>query len=281
MLRTVFLVLMSLMLAATAAAFPSDLDIAAQTLREAAGPNRLVLLGEKHGTREIPDLVAKLASAWSEEGPLLLALEIHRGNQPALRRYLASDGGAHARGALAASRFWKARSDQHDGRRSQDMLDLVEHVRALKAQGRDIFLLAYDVDPTPSPLPDREQRMAARIAAAHAALPQGRLLVLSGNVHAMLKRPDHAPPQLPVPMGYWLRELAPYSVDIVASRGAFWACRQTCGPMAIQVDPGAGGPLSDGVHHRRVVLPRFTVGRLLGAGVAASATRSPGSLPES
>lgn len=42
--------------------------------------DRRLVLGEKHGTREIPLLVGDLAERLSRTGPLLLALEIHAAN---------------------------------------------------------------------------------------------------------------------------------------------------------------------------------------------------------
>ena len=55
--------------------------------------------------------------------------------------------------------------------------------------------------------------MAGRIRAAFETLPSGRLLVLSGNVHAMVAKPGYAPPEKQDPMGSYLRDLDPWSVD--------------------------------------------------------------------
>ena len=49
---------------------------AAKTLVASAGVSRLILLGEMHGTREIPRLVAHVVSHYAAEGPVLLGLEI-------------------------------------------------------------------------------------------------------------------------------------------------------------------------------------------------------------
>lgn len=252
---------------AVAAAPPPPIAEAADSLVAAAGDRRLVLLGEKHGTREIPQLVAELAQRWSADAPLLLALEMPHSEQPALRDFLRATDAATARARLLARPYWQLHDDRHDGRRSHDVLDLLEQVRTLRTQGRDIALLAYDVDTTTLRGPgERDARMAARLRAAYAALPRGRLLVLTGNVHAMTARPDDAPPQLPVPMGSFLRDLDPLAVDVVARDGAFWGCLQReCAPRSEtawrQAETGA---LVDDVHDLRIVLPRFTVARLVG-----------------
>lgn len=249
-------------------AAPADpLDAAAANLQAAAGGHRLILLGEKHGTREIPDLVARLVAAYSAQEPVLLALEMPASEQPALHRYLRSDGSAQARSRLLATPFWTIQGDQHDGRRSHDMVDLVESVRRLRAQGRDVSLMAYDVERGPQRSANqRDQAMATRVRAAYAALPRGRLLVLGGNVHAMLARSPGAPAEMQVPMGHWLRDLSPWSVDIVARRGAFWGCRDGC--RAIDIDarwPPRTGTLANDVFHHREALEEFRIARLIGA----------------
>lgn len=67
-------------------------DTAAQ-IRQHAGDHRLLVLGEFHGTRETPLLVRQLVDDYSRTGPVLLALELPRGETSTLRDYLASDGG--------------------------------------------------------------------------------------------------------------------------------------------------------------------------------------------
>ena len=61
-------------LSATAAAdWRAD---AVDTLTRASDGHRLVVLGEMHGTREIPLLAGDLVERWSDASPVLLALEI-------------------------------------------------------------------------------------------------------------------------------------------------------------------------------------------------------------
>ncbi len=100
-----------------------------------------MLLGEAHGTREIPRLVAALVDRYSEKAPVLLAIEMWDGEYQRLRDYLASDGGASAQGALRSGDYWQVTSDQHDGRRNRDMLDLIEHLRQLRIPGLDVAIL--------------------------------------------------------------------------------------------------------------------------------------------
>lgn len=254
---------------AIAAAGPADDDgiaEAAELIRHQAGEHRLVLLGEKHGTREIPLLVHTLVAAYAEEGPVVLGLEVPHGEHGALMSYLDSDGGGAARAALHSTAFWTRADDQHDGRRSHDMLDLLEALRVARQAGRAISLLPDDIDPDGTlGYHARDEAMARTLRSALAELPVGRLVVLSGNVHAMLDKPSDAPAQMQQPMGSYLRDLDPYSLDIVAREGEFWACIERCGP--VQASGGALANQADdnGIWHFRIVLPRFSVARLIGA----------------
>jgi hypothetical protein len=241
-------------------------EAAAQTLVAAAGDARLILLGEWHGTREIPQLVAQVVTRYAAEGPVLLGLEIPGSGQADLRHYLDSAGSEADRAALLATRYWNVEGDQHDGRRSHDVLDLIERVRQLRAQGRDVSLLAYDAEPGPRLDADaRDKIMAARVRASFDALPRGRLLVLTGNVHAKRFRPTGAPSQMPTPMGHWLADLQPWSVDIQGFRGATWACMfGGCGKRLVNPWHRVSGPLQGEEYDYRLLLDRVTVARLVG-----------------
>ena len=98
------------------------------------------------------------------------------------------------------------------------------------------------------------------------ALPRGRMLVLTGNVHAMLFKPGYCR-QCQTPMTSYLRDLEPYSVDIVARAGASWGCSDACGPVAVQARPGLrtglDAPGSKQPFHFKLVLPAFTPANLV------------------
>ncbi|MGH8075250.1 MAG: calcium-binding protein [Lysobacter sp.] len=253
-------------LAQTDGSDDDGIDAAVTLLRAEAGAHRLILLGEKHGTREIPDFMGALVEGYVDDGPVLLGLEIPRTEHAALRTYLRSDGGPQARAGLLDTPFWRKADDQHDGRRSHDMVDLIDAVRLMRVAGNDVAILPYDVASDYEGA--RDAAMAERIRAAYRALHRGRLLVLSGNVHAMLARPDYAPPEMQVPMGSYLVDLDPYAVNITAHGGRFWACTASCAAVDEFPVPTGSERLDGRVYHLRIVLPRFHVGRLIGAGTA-------------
>lgn len=83
--------------AANAAPAASAEDTAAQIMRQ-AGASQLVVLGELHGTREMPQLVQELVQAYVAQGtPVHLGLELPATENARLATYLASNGDAAAR----------------------------------------------------------------------------------------------------------------------------------------------------------------------------------------
>lgn len=244
-------------------AFASEIAL----VREAAAGHRMILLGEKHATAEIPRLAAALVAELSAHEAVVLALEIPRSEQAAMQGYLDSDGGADARAALRAGPYWQVFGTQHDGRRNEDVLDMVEQLRRLKAAGRDIRLLPFDTLPGATRSHhERDRAMADYLREHFDANPAARFVVLAGNVHAMLRKPGYAPPEMQQPMGAYLLDLDPYSINISAREGQFWACMSgQCAPRDERPARFESGPTREGdAYDFQLVLSRFSVARLLG-----------------
>lgn len=147
-----------------------------------AGGHDYVLVGEAHGTVELPAVFADLACvAAADDRPLLVGVEHAPDNQGALDAYLVSDGGDAARTALLRAPAW----DEAGSRGSQAMLDLIERVRLMKAAGADVRLVAFDhVIGEPGTSEPREQAMAGHLATALASAPRARMVALTGLGHA-------------------------------------------------------------------------------------------------
>lgn len=254
-------------ISASAQPLDSTLRDAAARIHSAAGAHGLILLGEMHGTREIPLLVASLVEAYARETPVILCLEVPVSEQAAIDRYFDSDGSAGARAALRQGTFWQVRGVQHDGRRNFDVLELIERMRALRHRGHRVAILAFDnaqgarVDSEA-----RDEAMSVRLRAARLAQPTSRLIALAGNVHTMRRRPENAPAQMQRPMGSRLLDLDPFAVDISARAGQFWACLKQCGPQDAHPRAQSSGPSNDGVYDFDVVLQQLSVAKLLGTG---------------
>lgn len=259
-LAPVVLLIGALLTGNAAAAIPDAVAL----IRAEAGAHRLLLVGEMHGTRETPQLVAALAESYAATGPVLLALELDGSLMPAIKSYLASEGGPQAHAKLLAASAWHVPRTRNDGRRNLEVIELIERMRVLRKAGRDVAVLPFDfrlADSTDSQARDRA--MAARLRIAHESLPRGRLIVLAGNVHAWLAKPSFGPPELQDPMGSWLVDLEPWSVYIAARGGEYWACRERCGPSMQAAVFHSSGRVTDGTSQFRIVLPRYTVARLI------------------
>jgi erythromycin esterase-like protein len=214
------------------AAEHAAMDPALSLLAQAVATHRLALLGELHGTRETPALAGDLVAHYAKRGPVILALEIDHGQQPVLARYLASDGGADARAQMLAGSHW--RDAMHDGRDSAAMFQLVERVRVLRKGGAPVGVLAFD--PSLRDMDARNAGMARILRRAAALAPRARLVVLTGNVHAMTHPQEMFLDGRRITLvtaGRALADLAPVSIDIRGASGEFWACRQSCAKQPV------------------------------------------------
>jgi len=258
----------SMMCGPTVAAPAGGIDQTAAQIVTYAGDHRLVVLGEYHGTAETPQLVANLVERYSRDNvPVRLGLELPMSENVALARYLRSSGDAEARQALRTSPFWRVNNDQHDGRRSRDMLTLIETLRTLRKQGRDVGVAGYDVETGSTDDSDiRDAAMATHLRQQFNALPKGaRMLVLAGNVHAMRHAMPGAPAELQRTMASYLLDLPLYSVRVEALRGQFWGCMSPCRALTLLERP-ARDPVAETRADRSydvwVYLPELSVGTL-------------------
>lgn len=239
-------------------------DDAARLLADAIGKHELVLLGEMHGTREIPLMTSVLVGRYAKAEPVLLGLEVTSIDQARVDAFLDSAGTDADFATLLAGAHW--REAMHDGRDSVAMLGLLEHVRRLRTGGAEVAVVLFDAPGDG----ERDQRMAHALRVAMQAHPGWRTLVLTGNVHAMtgeppsMMLPDGTPVAAPTALGRHLADLSPLSVDIAAAQGEFWGCRdKVCAPHpagfvgapAAMHEPRLTEP--DGSWKLRLLLPRF------------------------
>jgi len=201
-------------------------------------PGTIVMLGEIHGTVEIPAFVSDLAcQALARGHRVLLGLEYSASEQADLEAYMASDGGPAARRALLEGALWQAACP--DGRSSQAIFDLIERARALHQDEYPVDVFAFD----PATYHDwnrRDAGMAENILARAAEAPDALVLTLTGNLHNRLTRGLPWDESL-VPAGVHVDAAHEHviSTDVRHAGGTAWIQRgpDQCGPADMPGKP--------------------------------------------
>lgn len=241
--RSVFCLCLALMMAGQPlqgrpAAKPPDREDLLR-LADFAVQHRLLLIGELHGTVEMPAFAGRVVEAVGSSAPVTLALEWPRSEQAAVDAFLASDAGRDARERITGSEFW---TSNPDGRTSQAMLALLESVRRAIAAGRDVRVLCFDGDEEQLAGADRDAVLAHNLQREREREPGRVLVALTGNYHARIAvgapwNEDQAF------AGHHLRESDPFNVNLVAQSGSAWMCvaGQGCGAHALGTGEGPAG----------------------------------------
>ena len=205
-----------------------DCEIPLEGLTPLLGPGRMVLLGEFHGTREIPGFAGAIACEASKHGPVVVALELPP--SAAVTAWLSGPDSPHARAQVLADPQW-TRAYQ-DGRTSVAMFELIARIGALRRAGRPVDLVLFDQDPEQ---PGRDPRMAGALLAARSAHPEATLVVLVGDLHAR-RRPLGNLENEPRWMANFLVDASVPFVSLAGqtATGSSWFCSgpgpETCGP---------------------------------------------------
>lgn len=196
------------------------------TLIKQSEKSPLMIIGEMHGTSEVPSLVAQLADGISarKDGAgkaqsVVVALE-WAGHDAGHQTYLASGGTAADRRRLLASPLWA--KQYQDGRASEAMLALLESVRTLARGGRSVQLATFDLN-RGQIAPDRDEGMAHNLRGIVLANPGAKIIALAGNFHARQRPGAPWNPEYRF-MANYLADLAPFSLDVNAPRGSYWGC---------------------------------------------------------
>lgn len=218
----------------------TGLDEAASQIQAVWRPTRPLLVGEIHGTNEVPRIVATLLERQSCEHKVLLLLEIPETEQARIDAFMRSNGKTPALRTLLAGKFWT--QEGQDGRSSEAMVDLIARARGLHAAGRTVALAAF----APAGQGDGtnyETRMTDNLRRHVVRHPQHQVITLVGNYHSGLLQIQDSEPDAQ-PMGWQLRDLDPLSITVFARSGAYWACdmTQVCGEKVVTgaaAQPGA------------------------------------------
>ncbi|QSQ27422.1 hypothetical protein JY651_22010 [Pyxidicoccus parkwayensis] len=143
-------------------------------------PGLTLLIGEQLGSREAPAVVGNVVCQAARAGlPVVLGLSLPQTEQERLERYLASPGAPVDQDALLEGRFWTR--PYQDGRSSHAIFDLIDRVRAMRAAGLRVTLVAYDTDTAWAS--QRDAELAKVWTARRKAHPDELHVILAGNAH--------------------------------------------------------------------------------------------------
>jgi hypothetical protein len=231
---------------------PQNCNLKNKALLDFLKPGHALVLGEVHGTQEIPALVSAVACEAASKMPLIVGFEMGDFDG-ALQAFHESDGSEGFRDAVLQTSVWQQLSD---GRASVALLETLEQLRRLKRAGHDVQVLFFDV------LGASEVERAAKVLEAARKNPKAALLLDTGNMHAS-KRATETGPQ----MAQLLTEanIPLTSLDVKFPDGTRWS------RVVVPVVGDGAGPFEAG----RVNLGTLEDGAFDGTFEIASLTVSP------
>jgi len=229
---------------------------------------RWVVIGEIHGTNEIPAIFADAVRQAANSRPVVIALELPSPDQHAIDAFINSDGGGAAKTDFLAAQMWN--SPTKDGRSSEAMFRLFEVLREMKSKGRvrSVVAIAPSLFAGVTTMEEAEE-IAARFNQADyekdmaklveaAAQPGAIVLTLTGGVHASRARLAGLDF---VGMAGHLPQEATLTFNIQSNGGQSWTCEgqpMVCGPHVNMnvggnqprgLQFGVGNPAFSGVLH--------------------------------
>lgn len=219
-----------------------------------AMPQRVVVIGETHGTAEAPAAFARMICAAAQRGPVTVALELPQGMQPSLDAFLAAPDPDTALAALEGSPFLDP--TMNDGRTSHAMLAMLNSVRELKLDGKDVAFHAFQPSsPRPRELDQSwyELDMGHALSLAAYERADAKILVLVGNLHARKTGFDRFP-DVGLPAAGHLPAADTLTLNVAQQGGEAWNCQRECGvhPSIVRYDAEARGvilePSEDGAY---------------------------------
>lgn len=212
---------------------------------------QIVLVGEVHGTKELPEFTSGLVCSLLKDGrSVILALERFAEEQEHLQRYIESEGTAADRSALLGVHMWASR--WQDGRSSEAIFALVEDIRKLRKSGQRVGILAmqkFDNLKVPmtkaesAPLSFADQRihsvindrtMADSLMAASLLYRKYTVVALAGYKHTSTRKGSSRDAEY-LPLGRLISSMEPtFIIGVRHGGGEFWGRGSSYRVMQLQ-----------------------------------------------
>ncbi|OYT90192.1 MAG: hypothetical protein CFE43_19450 [Burkholderiales bacterium PBB3] len=203
---------------------------------------QIVLIGESHGTKELPEFTSGLVCSLLKDGrSVILALERFAEEHEHLQRYIESEGTASDKSALLGVHMWASR--WQDGRSSEAMFALVEDIRKLRKSGQRVGILAMQkLDSLQVPMTDAERAplsfadnniynilndraMADSLLSAAVLYRNYTIVGLAGALHVSTIKGNKRDPNY-TPMAYVLNPMQPtFIIGVRQGGGEFWGLK--------------------------------------------------------
>jgi len=206
-------------------------------------PQRVIVVGEAHGTVEAPAAFLGVVCEAVRRGPVTIGLEMSESDRPLMDQFMAAPDEAGARRVLQYGDF--GHPGRRDGRHSRAMMDMMLGFWRLRDAGRDITLHPFLPLISRVQLSDqawRELEMGYSMSRAFVSRPDARLLVLVGDLHAR-KTPMAGFPEIGIPAAGHLPAPDTLSLHFAQQGGESWGCQDVCGlqTTVTDYDPQAKG----------------------------------------
>jgi hypothetical protein len=180
---------------------------------------RAILVGELHGTNEVPELVEAIVQLWlKKENKVILALELPQSQQHVVDSFVVTGNFS------IIENMWPFSSKVQDGRSGTAMGTLLKNIRELK----NLKVFLFDPADTKSGQ-ERDSMMADLILQKLEDNPDHKLILLAGNLHSKLTKGLYADTAYR-PMGYFLahhnlfRSGNLMALKVVCQLGKSWLC---------------------------------------------------------
>ena len=233
---------------------------------------QIVLVGEVHGTKEMPEFTSGLVCSLLKDGrSVILAVERFAEEQEHLQRYIESEGTAADRSALLGVHMWVSR--WQDGRSSEAMFALVEDIRKLRKSGQRVGILAIQkLDNLKVPMTEAEsaplsfadniiysrindRAMADNVLAASVLYRNYTVVGLVGRGHPSTKKGSSRDADY-LPMGNVLSSMTPvFIIGVRHGGGEAWGMTSKYGAYSFK--SGAIFGEEDRVD-ATITIPKFT-----------------------
>lgn len=200
-----------------------DLQAAANCVFKHA-KSTLVIVGELHGTTQIPALTTDLIREAASKRPVRVGLEMPEAAQAEVQRYVGSQGDASDLARLKSIDFWKF----PDGRATASVLNLIETVRSLHDQGYDVGIFAMEPtypDPAKATLTYKEKGMAQSVSQVIRGSSKSTLVIaLMGSYHARYPGQFNGPGSSGSSVAEQLATFSPTVLLVDGSSVSAWTC---------------------------------------------------------